>query len=90
MQGEGRELRSAGVSSYKYGTAVYISPNKPWRSNFIFNHMLTGYEQRQKEEQPLEKKPYRSSISHRMAPEHKVGRVLSVSPVVGIGTPPPL
>jgi hypothetical protein len=55
--GGGAGVAACGVSSYKYGTAVHRSPNKPWRSNFIFNHMLTGNEQRQKEEQPLEKKP---------------------------------
>jgi hypothetical protein len=43
--GGGAGVAACGVSSYKYGTAVHRSPNKPRRSNFIFkfNHMLTGY-----------------------------------------------
>ncbi len=58
-------------------------------SDFILK--LCSKNRRMKQISAVKEKPFTSSLN--ICPEtveHRVGRVLSVSPVVGIGTPPPL
>ncbi len=59
VQEGGRRCKKSTLNDLVHLTPLRIPLMNP---PFIFNHMLTGYEQRQNEEQPLEEKPQEQQI----------------------------